>query len=338
MSCFLGDLNARARGLRTHLLKRAELDRLARLPSLFALERELSALGLLGTDGPSSARQLERSLRRHAAAQIKVLAQWSRGRREAVLAVVLLDEDRRSIQTLLRGAADAAAPAVRMADLIPTEQLPERALRSLAEQPTVTDVVRLLLLFKHPLAGSMAAAAGGARPSLFRIEVELGRAFAEVALRDAQRGGRHLHAYAQESVDLMNVYAALLHFPERDPSLRELAFIDGGHFLGPDDFEAMMRLQTSGELPAYLGQLFKGSALSAVFEAGALDLSSLEARVLQAQIDAQRKAMLRDPLGAAAILGFVLELRAQMLDLRRILWGITLQAPPALLYGDQVSA
>ena len=47
MARYLGDINARARGLHTHLLPSSELERLARATSLPALQRELSALGFV---------------------------------------------------------------------------------------------------------------------------------------------------------------------------------------------------------------------------------------------------------------------------------------------------
>ncbi len=338
MTCFLGDLDARARGLRTRLLGRAELDRLSHAPNLFALQQELGALGICEQNSPATPVQLERSARRHAAAQLAILERWSLGRRRAVLAVIFEDEDRRSIQALLRGAAEAAAPEARLTGLISTARLPERALRTLAEQPTLQDVVRMLLLWNHPLAGSMAAAASRTPPSLFRVEVELQRAFAATALRHAERGGRHLRDYVEQTVDLMNVWATLLHFPEREPALGDLAFIEGGRCLSRHDFDTMMRLESAALLPPYLAQLFRQSALSAVFAATTLELSQLETRTLRTQIEDQRRAMRHDPLGAAPIIAFALELRAQLIDLQRILWGVALQAPPALLCDQQVLA
>lgn len=338
MLCFLGDLDARARGLRTRLLGRAELDRLARAPDLFSLQQELGALGIAEPSGPASAIGLERSVRRQASAQLALLERWSRGPRRAVLAVVFEDEDRRSIQALLRGADEAAAPEARLAGLVPTERLPERALQTLAQQPTLQDLVRMLLLWNHPLAGSMAAAASQSPPSLFRVELELQRAFAATALRHADRGGRQLRAYAEQAVDLMNAWAALLHFPEREPALAELTFIEGGRLLSRQDFDTMMRLESAALLPPYLAKLFAPSPLSAVFADATLELSQLETRVLRTQIEVQRRAMRHDPLGAAPIIAFALELRAQVIDLRRIIWGVELQAPKVLLYEQRVLA
>jgi vacuolar-type H+-ATPase subunit C/Vma6 len=76
MARYLGDINARARGLRTHLLPAADLERLARATSLFALQRELSGLGYVRSDAPATAVSLEKAIRRHAAAQMAILDRW----------------------------------------------------------------------------------------------------------------------------------------------------------------------------------------------------------------------------------------------------------------------
>ena len=62
MARYLGDINARARGLRTHLLGSGDLERLARAASLFALQRELSGLGFVRSDAPASAMSLEKAI------------------------------------------------------------------------------------------------------------------------------------------------------------------------------------------------------------------------------------------------------------------------------------
>jgi len=70
MARYLGDINTRARGLRTHLLPASDLERLARATSLFVLQRELSGLGYARSDAPATAMSLEKEIRRHAAGQI----------------------------------------------------------------------------------------------------------------------------------------------------------------------------------------------------------------------------------------------------------------------------
>jgi len=45
-----------------------------------------------------------------------------------------------------------------------------------------------------------------------------------------------------------------------------------------------------------------------------------------------------DPSGAAPIIGFAIELRAEVVNLRGIIWGVALQAPAALIQAEMVVA
>ncbi len=332
MTIFLGDINARARGLRTHLLQPSELDRLAHAPSLFALQRDLSALGFVRPDAPATAVVLEQAIRRHAASQIALLSRWSEGSRRTALAVLFEDEDRRSIQAIVRGAQQGAAADTRLAGLVPTASLPERALQALAAQPTVKDVIHLLGWLRHPLAPPLLEPASKPHPSLFRIEVALHRAFARRAKKNAKKGDRHLTAYVAQVIDIMNAWSVLLHLDERDPSIVDLTFVDGGDALPRDAFQRLMSLQRLGDVGDMLTRQFRGSPLARAFRRGIDDLPELESAILRAQIDQQNHSLRVDPGGTAPIIGFALELRAQLFSLRRIVWGVALRAPSALLF------
>ncbi|MDH3727457.1 MAG: V-type ATPase subunit [Myxococcales bacterium] len=332
MATFFGDINARARGLRTHLLPPSVLDKLARAPSLFALQQDLSALGFVRPDAPATAAALERAVRRHSAEQIAILSRWSDGPRGIALAVVFEDEDRRSIQAVVRGAQQGARADARLAGLVPTASLPERALQALAAQPTVKDVIHLLGWWRHPLAPPLLEPASKPNPSLFRIEVALHRAFARRAKRAAKKADRHLIAHVTQVIDIMNAWSVLLHFDERDPAIVDLTFIDGGSALPRDRFEQLTSLRRLDEVGHMLARQFRGSPLSSAFRRGIDNLPELESAILRAQIDWQNRSLRVDPGGTAPILGYALELRAQVVSLRRIVWGVALRAPPALLF------
>lgn len=337
MAAYLGDINTRARGLRTHLLKAKDLERLARAPSLSVLQRELSALGFVRSDAPATAANLEYAIRRRAAEQMSILARWAHGHRRATFAVLLEDEDRRSLQAILRGAAQGAAPEARRAGLIPTTQLSERALQALASQPTLTDVVRLLVLWNHPLGAPLIGAVSESHPSLFTVENELQRAFARRALAHARKGGSHLIDYVGQLIDVMNAWSALLHFVERDPAIVDLTFVEGGRWVSREVFSKLLSLGTRAEVVRRLNWELRKSPLSSAFKGELENLTELESAVLRAQINWQNGCVRKDPAGAAPLIGFVLELRAQVLDLRRIIWGVALHAPVPLLQTQMVS-
>lgn len=332
MATFFGDINARARGLRTHLLPPSVLDKLARATSLFALQQDLSALGFVRPDAPATAAALERAVRRHSAEQIAILSRWSDGPRGIALAVVFEDEDRRSIQAVVRGAQQGARADARLAGLVPTASLPERALQALAAQPTVKDVIHLLGWWRHPLAPPLLEPASKPNPSLFRIEVALHRAFARRAKRAAKKADRHLIAHVTQVIDIMNAWSVLLHFNEGDPAIAELTFVDGGSAFLRNDFERLMSLHHLDDVADMLTRQFRGSPLSSAFRRGLENFPELEAAILRAQIDQQNRAMRVDPSGTAPIIGYILELRAQVLTLRRIVWGVALHAPSGMLF------
>lgn len=338
MGLYLGDINARARGLRTHLLSSGELERLARAPSLSALQRELSSLGFVRSDAPATAANLETAIRRQGAAHMRILDRWCSDGRRDVLSVVFDDEDRRSIQAILRGAEQGAGTQARMAGLVPTVSLSERALRTLATQPTPADVVRMLVLWSHPFGRPLVEAASGAHPSLFEIEIALQRAFARRARARAREGGPQLVEYVEQVIDLMNAWSALLHFTESDTEIVERAFVEGGRWLHRDAFAKLMGLETREQVEKRLARELRSSVLGGVFARSAGDLPALEGAVLRAQIAWQKRSVRLDPSGAAPVIGFAIELRAEMLNLQRIIWGVALHAPSALIQAEMVVA
>ncbi|MGB8222604.1 MAG: V-type ATPase subunit [Polyangiales bacterium] len=336
MARYLGDINARARGLRTHLLAASELERLASASSLMTLQRELSALGLVRSEAPATPASLELAIRRYAAGQMAVLERWCGGARRATLAVIFEDEDRRSIQSIIRGAAQGTASDVRMGGLVPTGTLGEGALRTLSIQPTPADVVRVLVLWGHPFGAPLVGAVNQPNPSLFEIEVGLARTFARRASAHAREGGRQLVEYVQQVVDVLNAWSALLHFAESDPLIVDLTFIEGGRWLSRDLYVELMGFDSLRDVSNRLAWELRKTALASAFRGETQDLSELESAVLGAQIAWQKRSVRIDPSGAAPVIGFAIELRTETLNLRRIIWGVALRAPAALIQAEMV--
>jgi vacuolar-type H+-ATPase subunit C/Vma6 len=336
MTLYLGDLNTRARGLGTRLLSPDALGRMARTKSMFALQREMRSLGLVSSEGLMTPAALEAEVRGRAAGLLAILVRWCRDARQPVLAVLLEDEERRAIQALLRGAEQAASSESKMSGLLPTTNLPERALRTLAAQPTMEDVVRMLLLWGHPLAPSLTKALGGTRPSLLEVEAALQRAFAERARARAHRGGKELASYVAQTIDLMNLWTVLLHFPERASELTDLTFIDGGQTIDRELFDELLGQDSIQDVQRVAGKAFQGSSIGAALSVQGRPLSSLEGAVLGAQLQEQRRAARTRPEGPAPLVLFFLELRAELLNLRRIIWGKALEAPAALVESEMV--
>jgi vacuolar-type H+-ATPase subunit C/Vma6 len=326
------DLNARARGLGTHLLGRGTLERLARAPDLPALAVELERRGYLLEDSArTSGAALELAVRRNMAGKLRVLARWA-GPRTATLAVLFEDEDRRSISAMVRGAVQRSPAEQRMSGLIPTPELPERALQELAAQPAAGTVASLLAAWRHPLAPALLPEAVRAEPDLLRIETGLGRVFAERARRTARADGRRgvLFRYVQRSIDLDNAYTALVLVEEKQPQLAD-HWLPGGAGIPEDLARRAIASRDTAAAGRILATGFAGTPLAAVFADPEGHPAGLELAVLAGLIAELRGIARQAPLSPAPLLAYVLRLRAEALDVRRAVWGISLGTPANVL-------
>lgn len=332
------DLATRARGLATHFLHRAELDALAGAPSLDALAEAFRSHGLLPADAAATPDTLERSVRRWAGMRLRILERWA-GARNAVLAVIFGDEDRRSVRALVRGALQHAAPEDRLSGLIPTRALPERALMELAAQPGVSAVATLLTAWGHEFGPALLPHATATEPDLLALEYRINAAYASHALRGARAAhSRDLLAYVQETIDLENACAALVLATNEPDTRANDAFVTGGRRLTRAAFLDAVATRQADAAGRLLATAFRPAALAAVFERGGHEPQANESALLRHRIAAQRAAARRDPAGVASVLSFALRLRAEVLDLGRVIWGVMLDVPRGDIAGALVSA
>jgi vacuolar-type H+-ATPase subunit C/Vma6 len=328
------DLDARARGLATHLLTRPALDALAEAPDLAALAEALRRRDFPVEEGPATAAALELALRRAAAARLRILARWS-GPRTTALTVLFEDEDRRSLRALLRGAVQGAPAEARLAGLIPTPTLPERALHELAKRDKPAAIAALLTAWRNPYGSALLPLASAAPPDLFRLEVVVNRTFAARASRAARNTGL-LAAYVRETIDVENAYTALVLAVEGKDVTPKDVFLPGGEHVSVVAFETA----AAGDVPEAMRRLaasFAGTPLAQAFEPQAGDPARLEEAVLRIRVRALVRAMRTEPLGPAPLLAYALRLRAELVDLRRIIWGVALAAPRTALAEDLVT-
>jgi vacuolar-type H+-ATPase subunit C/Vma6 len=316
-------------------LSRAQLDALTQAPDVAALGEALRRHGYPVEEGERSPAALELALRRMAAGRLHVLARWC-GPRTAVLTVLFEDEDRRSMRAILRGAVQGIAADVRLAGLVPTPTLPERALRELAQQRTAGAIAALLTAWRNPYGSLLLPAASTAQPDLFTLELLLNRTFADRAGR-AARGTGLLAAYVREAIDLENAYTALVLASEGKDVTPKDAFLPGGASLSIATFEIAAATGDVAEAARRLAAAFAGSVLAPAFQRVSDAAVGLEDAVLRARIRALVRAMRTEPLGPAPLLAYVLRLRAEIVDLERVLWGVALAVPPGTLARDLVT-
>ena len=329
-------VNARARGLATHLQRRGTLDALARAPDLPTLAAELGRFGY-AVEGGAGPAALDLAVRRHAAAELRIFARWCAGQPELVT-VVFEDEDRRSLRALVRGAVQGATSDERLAGLIPTPALPERALEELGRQPTAAAVAALLVSWGHPYGRPLLLGARAAQPDLLHLDMRLNQTFAGRALAAGRRGGTALLAHVQELIDVENALAAVVLAGRTDDVTPKDLFLAGGRRLSIGDFELALAAGVPGLASQRIATAFAGTQLAAAFAGPATAAGRLEQDVLRARIAALRDAARLDPLGPAPALRFALALRAQVRDLQRIVWGVALAAPRATVAAGLVTA
>ncbi len=326
------DLATRARGLGTHLLDRAAIASLVAAESVEALGAALHGYGYPVPEAGVTADALELAVRRHAGSRLRVLARWA-GNRSALLAVVFEDEDRRSLRAIVRGAVQGAPAELRLAGLIPTPALPERALRELAAQPSPGAVAVLLTAWGNPFGPALLREAKAAQPDLLAIESRLNVTFAQRALAGARATESGLVVdYVRDTIDLENAMAALILSAGEADAAGKRTFVEGGRRLPLPTFLAAIAARDPGAAGRRLAAAFRPTPLAAAFERGT-DASSIEEQLLRTRIAMLRTAERRDPAGPASVLGFVLRVHAEMFDVRRAIWGLMLGAPHGSLAG-----
>lgn len=323
------DVNARARGLAGHLLSPAELSALARHPDLPSLAAALGRAGLVpGVDGNGAdGSDLELGVRRWGAASFRILSRWT-GARSAALPLVFSEEDRRSIRAIVRGIVARVGPQQRIAGLIPTPTLPERALQELASLSTVADVSALLSAWRHPFAGALAEVTRAAEPDLLAVELALGKAAAATAVSAARRSGsKALQHWVAGAIDLENGVVALLLAgagADLDPAAH---FLPGGHRLIRGRFLEAVAAGSPAAAGVRLAPAFSGTPYADAFEREGRDPVRLEGELTALRLHALTRQMREAPLEPTTTLWYALRLHDQVIDLQRIIWAVVLDVP-----------
>lgn len=322
-------LVARARGVATHLLSRATLDRLAEAGGLAAFARALTRVGAdidpIG-EAPDVV-AIDRAIGRTAARHLATLVRWQR-RRPGALDVVVADWDRRTLRALLRGAVQGAPAATRLDGLPPTPSLPERALREFAREPSAAAVVKQLVYLRYPEASRLLRLVRQTQPDLLAVDVVLLQGFAGRAA-GAARGDRDLREFVRERIDFGNAQNALLIAAgPRDVTPGE-CFVRGGRWLTRPAFvSAASAVSGEGALAALRTALARSPLAAPLRAAG--EASRLERRFLETTLTRLAGAARREPISTASLLSVLVRLEAQSRNLRALAWGAALGTPPAL--------
>ncbi len=337
MTIAWGAVNARARGLATHLLNREDLLSAAGAGSWHAATRALIARGF---PVPESGRQLTPYEFDHAAGRVlagrfAVLGRWL-GPGHAALSVLYEEIEYRLLRRLLRGSAQGAPPGARLRGATPTPGLPARTLEPLAKAESPRRLAEALVRLGHPAGRALLVAGTGlATPDLWRLEAALARLFALRVTRAARRAGPDLRRFAAMLIDLANVESLLLLREWGAPVSADDVFLPGGLVLNRTGFAAAAGLGAD-RLGAVLSEWFAGTPLE-VLGTEPNGPGGFEARALGALLAWQRREARRNPLGPGVLLEVLERMRAEAHDVRLVSGAADLGAPPGLVAAGLVT-
>jgi V/A-type H+-transporting ATPase subunit C len=315
-------LVARAKGLSTRLLSRETLDALAEAGDLDAFVRGLARL----TPQVDARREsadvfaIERVVGRMADRHLHTLLRWQE-RTPGVLDVFAARQDRRSLRALLRGAAQGAPSASRLDGLLPTPALSQRTLTRLAHQPSPADVVRQLVVLRHPDADRLLPLVQAAHADLLAVDVVLLVGCAERATQAAVDTDDTARDFVRTLIDFGNAQNALLLAADPQDIDPAQMFVPGGRWISLKAFTAV-----ASRKGRFAGPFPFVSSLPAV-QGDAVHFDRL---FVAAMLDRLTRAARADPLSTAPLLRVLLLIEAQVRDLRALAWGTMLGTPISL--------
>lgn len=310
-------LVARARGLSGRLIADDALVAIERADDDRALRAALARAQILDAAAPA----VEGTLQARLAEELAILVRWAGGDAAAV-AVIELDEDRRSLRNLVRRLAAGVAVDARADGCVPTSSLPSKVLADLAASTSVLELGLRLASLAHPLARAFPAEVAGPI-DLLELEVALDRAFAELAAGRSSRAAHDLAlaTYLAQRSDVANAGAALLLAARGEGLEREHLFVPGGARVQRDAFLAAAAA-TPDVSRARLVDAFTGTPIATAIESGSP--GALEDAALAWEISTQRQLRREHPHGLATVLYLVLRRRDEARRLRRAAWRIAL--------------
>jgi vacuolar-type H+-ATPase subunit C/Vma6 len=272
-----------------------------------------AGIGDPGTpDTPGTPDMIDRLAGTRVASDLAILA-----RRTDALAVLALDEDRRSLRAIVRGLAAGVAADRRLTGAVPTETLPAPLLAALAGSTSVAELAALLARRRHPFATALAST----RTPIDLLEIEL--AFARRFAEHPRPRDRALRTYLAQLIDAENTTAALLLAARGGDVELDHAFVAGGLRVDRGTFT------TAAAGPLDMARQRLAAALARTPLARALfaaEPAALEDAALAWQLATQLHLRRTEPLGLAPAVYLVLRRRDEARHLRRAAWRVALGA------------
>lgn len=315
-------VSARAKGLKSHLFSKTELEALAGAEGLV---RALAHSGKLPLAENAHATEVESSLSQAVKQFRTTLARWDGA--APILEVFDARNDRRSLRTLLRGALQSAPAESRVAGLIPTPTLPARLISELGAQPTLRDVVSHLVVGGHPDGPRLSTiTAEHAHPDLLQLELALVQGLGERLRR--VRGDAALHEFVMETIDACNLISAVQLSAARELEAGD-CFVEGGASLTREQFIEVAKSRTPLDRLRTLHH--------PLLDETTMDVRDLERRAERLQLSHLAARSREQPSGSGPALLFMLRLEAMVHDVRALTWSHLLGTPADLVRSTLVT-
>lgn len=319
-----GALVARARGRATHLASDDALAAVDRATDRGALSAALSHAGWTlapAVDAAAAARAVDEATAARATAELAVLTRWAAAQ-TAALAVIVAEEDRRTLRGLVRGLVAAASPRARLRGAVATPELPAATQRALAAAESAPALSAALTRLAHPAAPMLAEPLARQPLEPFAVEQALAAWFAARARAGAAAAGdRALDEHVAQAIDAENAAGALALATRGRGLDAAVAFLPGGRRIDRATFTAAAGAPPTA-CAATLAAALVDTPLAAAIGAGGPD--AIERATLAWQLATQTRWRRVEPLGLGPVLWLWLRLRREHAQVRLAAWRLAL--------------
>jgi vacuolar-type H+-ATPase subunit C/Vma6 len=335
------DLDARARGLATRLIGAGKLRQWVSASDLAPLTMVILGAppeDVSPTPGVPSWSVLDRGMADLVSSRLSLLRQWA-GARSRMLDALFEEDERRTIRALGRGAVIGVPSSARLDGLVPSVRLHSAALQRLAEASSVVRLADGLVEYEHPYGPPLLTEARRTGAHLLTLEHCLDRVYTERVSTSARRGDRAMIDYARFVVDAQNCWWAvsLAGVPSQERPTPAQWFLPGGRRLTRSAYERALGTSSRAAAGAVLARLFPRSRLGSALATGE-PADILEDAAVATALAFARSTARSDPLGSGPIISYVLRQRAELRDVRRLLWARALATPPDRVRAALVSS
>jgi len=339
-------LTARLGAMRAGLLTRKAYEELIACPDIPSILAYL----LNGPYGPviesveesaADPARIEEGLRRDLSATLSKLFRMSDGDPRESVEMLLGYWDVANVKTILRGKQFLLSPEEIVRSLIPAGDYDEPALWELAKQPSLRAVAELLLTWRSPHAAPLMEALRDYHEprDLYLLELGLDRSYflKPGRLSSDKPSMESLRTFLSFLVDKTNLMTAFKTAEERlILAERERYFLPGGTRISYPVFVMIQEAGGTGGLTGALAQARStrfGAVLADVGEPppGIGMLALVEGRLERAVLREAHRIHRSDPLGIGSVLAFLWDKIHELMNLRMILRGRSVNLPePAL--------